>query len=169
MAETKLNKEQIEEQNRRAVQLNTKRNQMIGQKQSAEEQLARMATAYEQRYGVKLTPANLQAEYNEQSGALHAAYADQAALIASVEAGDYKKAAAPVITTPEPVALGASTGRVNASVPNQAATPQPSFDGDLGVPVVATGGFVGVPDVPTGAAGDDEDESERPFTPTGWG
>ncbi len=182
MAE-KLNREQVEAQNRRAAELNTKRNQMIGQQQSAQTQLKRMADAYKAKYGVELTPQTLQAEYNEQSELLHAQYREQAELIAAVESGSYKQASTPALVTPEPVSLagtapgagnavGGVTGRVQAAVPNQSATPSAGYDEEgLGLAAGVSGqGFVGVPSIPTGDEDgvDANDPSEQPFTPTGW-
>ena len=54
-----------EQLNKRVAQLNNERSRQLGMQEAAKKQYEKAVEVYESKYGVKLTPENLQQEYNK--------------------------------------------------------------------------------------------------------
>lgn len=187
-----LNKEHVEQLNRKAQQLNAERQRSIGMKESARQAYEKAVFLYEQKYGVKLDDTNLQQEYNTVSTKMQEEYDELNKMILSIESGEYKAQHQPSVPLVETIRQENSgvvhqpTQPVQPQVQQQAqqalmqqpqqqfASPTPptaqQFQQQAPVQQSFNPQQFNVPQQPVQQTGaQQEDVSEQAFTPQGWG
>ena len=86
-----------EQLNKRVAQLNNERSRQLGMQEAAKKQYEKAVELYESKYGVKLTPENLQQEYNKVYAELKTNMEVLKQTIEAIERGDYKESTVPNI------------------------------------------------------------------------
>lgn len=80
----------VQDLNTKITSLNNERNRKLGIQEAAKNQYDKALQAYEQKYGVKITEANLQAEYNSVYADVKGRVLATQELIGQIESGAYK-------------------------------------------------------------------------------
>lgn len=91
-----------EQLNSRVAQLNNERSRQLGMQESAKKQYDNAIKAYETKYGIKLSEANLQEEYNKVYAEVKGKVTVLQGTIESIERGDYKNVEKPADIDLEP-------------------------------------------------------------------
>ena len=86
-----------EQLNQKVAQLNNERSRQLGMQEAAKKQYDTAIKAYETKYGVKLTPENLQEEYNKAYKELKTNIEVLKRTIEGIENGEYKQVTVPNI------------------------------------------------------------------------
>jgi hypothetical protein len=85
-----VNLQMVEELNRKSQQLNAQRQQQIGRQEATRNAYEKAVLAYQQKYGVLITEANLQQECNAVQMQLEKDYNALNESITNIETGKYK-------------------------------------------------------------------------------
>lgn len=172
-----INVQEIEMLNKKVQILNEQRQKILGMKEQAKLEYEKAVSAYKMKYGVELTPENLQVEYNNENAKLQEDAQKLKEMITNIESGVYKQSTN-IGVTPQ---ADASVNPQYQVQQNENIVPMSSpasfvqmtnnaqVQPQVGVNNVQSASVPVQPTQCTGETQADEDVSEAVFTPQGWG